>query len=346
MKLKQRVGILTGGGDAPGLNSIIESSTQVLHDQGFEVVGIKDGFEGVFTSSTVLLTPEKIRGYHIHAGSLLGASNKSYIRGREQEFLEKFRALDLCGLLAVGGDGTFSALSRVEAGLKIIGLPKTIDNDLAGTDMTFGFDTACAVVSESVDALRSTADTHRRLMVVETMGRTAGWIALGGGLASYSDAILIPERPYSRTELVDYIKAKKQSGQRGFLLVVSEGAHAVGEAAQVAFTVKGSPQAERYGGVSQVLSRWLEEETGWESRNVVLGHLQRSRGPTTTDRFLTLAMGVEAAHMVSENAWGQAVVYRDGRVKRAPLMDIMQPARLVDTDHRWVKLAQSLKIFI
>jgi 6-phosphofructokinase 1 len=346
MKTKQRVGILTGGGDAPGLNSIIESSTQVLCELGFDVVGIKDGFEGVFSTSSIELTPEKVRGYHIQAGSLLGASNKSYIRGREQEFLQKFGQLNLHGLLAVGGDGTFSALSRVGPHIKIIGLPKTIDNDLAGTDMTFGYDTACAVVSESVDALRATAETHRRIMVVETMGRTAGWIALGGGLASYADVILLPERPYSRDDLLRFVRQKKTSGQRGLLVVVSEGAFAQGESAQVAFTVKGSPQAERYGGVSQGLSRWLEEETGWESRHVVLGHLQRSRSPTTTDRFLTLTMGVQAANMVKENAWNQAVVFRDGQVQRAPIEDIMQPARLVDTDHRWVKLAQSLKIFI
>ncbi len=228
----------------------------------------------------------------------------------------------------------------------MIGLPKTIDNDLSGTEISFGYDTACAVVSESVDALRATAETHRRIIMVETMGRTAGWIALGGGLSSYSDVILLPERPFSKLALLDFVKKKKQEGQRGLMVVISEGAAAEGEEAQVAFKVSGSPQAERYGGVSQNLSRWLEAETGWESRNVVLGHLQRSRHPTTTDRFLTLAMGVEAARLVQEDQWNHAVVYRAGRVQRAPLDDLMGPARLVNPQHHWVKLAESLGTFI
>ena len=342
----KRVGILTGGGDAPGLNGIIESAVTVLLQQGYEVVGIRDGFEGIFSGDVLDLTTAQIRGYHAEAGSLLGASNKSPIAGREELFRSQFAKLNLDGLIAVGGDGTFSGLSKISPRIKIIGLPKTIDNDLSGTDITFGYDTACAVVSESVDALRATAETHRRIIVVETMGRTSGWIALGGGLSSYSDVILIPERPFSREALLKYILQKKSTGQRGLMIVVSEGASASGESAQVLFTVKGSPQAERYGGVAQTLSRWLDEQTGWESRHVVLGHLQRSRHPTTTDRFLTLAMGVEAARMVMEEAWDQAVVYRQGRVKRAPLDDLMKPARLVDSHHHWVQLAQSLRIFI
>lgn len=343
----KKIGILTGGGDAPGLNGIIEATCRSLFQQGYRVIGINDGFEGILDEHTRELTLEAVTGAHAEAGTLLGTSNNARLTGREDEFLERYRELKLDGMIVAGGDGTFSALKQL-GGRKVpvIGVPKTIDNDLEGTEVTFGYDTACSVVAESVDALRATANAHRRLILVETMGRTAGWLALGGGLASYADAILIPERPFARAKFLDYLKNKQSEGVRGLVVVVAEGATAEGESPQVAFTVKGSPQPQRYGGVSQQLARWIESEIGWESRNVVLGHLQRARHPTVTDRFLTLAMGVEASRMVHENAWGQAVVYRSGRVVRAPLDDLMKPARLVTSDHRWVKLAQSIGIFI
>lgn len=341
-----RIAIMTGGGDAPGLNGIIESASRLLLRKGCEVVGIRDGFEGVFKQNTISLTLEHVEGAHAKAGTLLGSSNKSGLEGREEEFAEKFRALNVDGLIACGGDGTFSGLYRVHNDIKLIGVPKTIDNDLAGTEATFGFDTACACVAENVDALRFTAEAHGRIFVVETMGRTAGWIALGGGLASYADAILLPERPFDRKKLLEFVKTKQAQGRRDLMIVVSEGTKALGEDASVAFEVEGSPQKERFGGVAFAVSRWLEKETGWEARHVVLGHLQRARHPTTTDRFLTSFMGVEAARMCLDGSWGQAVVYREGRIKRAPITDLMAPARLVEPDHRWVKQAQALGIFI
>lgn len=341
-----RIGILTGGGDAPGLNGIIESSARVLLRNGAEVIGIRDGFEGVFAQQTLPLTLERIHNAHAQAGTILGSSNRSGLEGREAEFTEKFARLNLDGLIACGGDGTFAALNRVCASLNLIGVPKTIDNDLSGTEVTFGFDTACACVAESVDALRFTAEAHKRVFVIETMGRTAGWIALGGGLAAYADAILIPERPFVREDLLKFIRAKQATGRRELMIVVSEGAFAQNEKPNVAFQVANSPQTERYGGVAFELARSIERETNWEARHVVLGHLQRARHPTTTDRFLTLFMGAEAAKMVLEGAWGQAVVYRQGRVSRAPLSDLMQAARTVEPDHRWVQYAQTSGIFI
>lgn len=337
---------MTGGGDAPGLNGIIEATVRALANEPIELVGIRDGFEGIYTGTTVSLSPESVLNAHALAGTLLGTSNKSGTRGREDEFLKAYSALKLEGLIAAGGDGTFEGLSRVIKGIKLIGVPKTIDNDLQGTDVTFGFDTACAVVSEAVDALRATADAHRRAIVVETMGRTAGWIALGGGLTSYADVILLPEKPFDRAHLKAHLQKLLNEGRRGAMIVVGEGAFAKGESARVAFRVEGSPQADRFGGIAEELARWIEKETGWESRHVVLGHLQRSRHPTTADRFITAAMGVEIARMVKENAWGNAVVVRGGHVTRAPLGDIMKPARLVDPDHRWVKIAESLGIYV
>jgi len=342
----KKIGILTGGGDAPGLNGIIESVCRCLLNQDYEVIGIQDGFEGIYSGSFIKISETIIRGIHSQAGTLLGTSNKSSTKGREEEFLRRYRALNLDGLVVAGGDGTFSALKAFSKEIPMIGVPKTIDNDLPGTEVTFGYDTACSVVSESVDALRATAEAHRRIIIVETMGRTSGWIALGGGLASFADVILIPEIPYDRKNLVRYVLEKKQAGHRGLMVVVSEGAVAQNESATIAFEVPGSPQAERYGGVAANLARWIEKEVDWEARHVVLGHLQRSRAPTTTDRFLTLSMGVLVAQMVQEKAWGQTVVYREGRVLRASLSELMAPARLVPPDHRWIHLARALKIYI
>lgn len=341
-----KIGILTGGGDAPGLNGIIEASCRVLLRAGHEVTGIQDGFEGIFAGRVKRVTPVDVDNLHSLAGTFLGTSNKSGTEGREAEFLAGWKKLGLDGLIVAGGDGTFGGLKQFEQDMKLIGVPKTIDNDLSGTEITFGYDTACSVVADSVDALRATADAHRRVIVVEAMGRTAGWIALGGGMASYADVVLLPERPYSKARLLDFVRAKQREGKRGLMIVAAEGAHAEQEDVKVQFRAEGAPQAERYGGIALELSRWIEKESGWESRHVVLGHLQRSRHPTPTDRFLTLAMGVEAARLAMEGQWGQCTVFRAGRVQRAPITDLMGPARLVPTDHRWVKILESLGSFV
>lgn len=341
----KRIAILTGGGDAPGLNGILESVTRTLTRAHYEVIGICDGFEGVFDGRNIPLIDQIGHGAHAYAGSFIGTSNRSTTRGREAEFITKIKALNVEGLVVAGGDGTFDAMSRVSSGIKIIGVPKTIDNDLEGTDATFGFDTACSVVADAVDSLRRTAETHRRVMIVETMGRTSGWIALGGGLAGYADVILVPEKPFSRERLLAFIKEQRKS-RRGLMLVVSEGAHALNESTRVAFEVAGSPQNERLGGVSFDLARWIETESGWDARNVVLGHLQRSSPPTTTDRFLTMSMGIEAAQAVIDNDWNKAIVYRKGQVVRAPITDLMKPPRLIPPDHRWIQMAKALGIYI
>ncbi len=340
-----RIGILTGGGDAPGLNGIIESASRTLLQNGHEVVGILDGFEGIFEQKTRPITWGDIVGIHSSAGTFLGTSNRTKMEGRSEEFQKSYASLKLDGLIAAGGDGTFMGLAKAAPGLPIIGVPKTIDNDLQGTEITFGFDTACTVVADSVDALRATAEAHQRVMVVETMGRTAGWIALGGGLAAYADAILIPERPFSREKLKKYLTDKHASGMRGMVIVISEAATA--ESEDAVFTKRdGAIHTVRYGGVAERLSKWIEENTPWEARYVVLGHLQRSHVPTTTDRFLTASLGTLAARLAIEKKWNRAVVYREGRVLDAPLSDIQGSPRMIDPNHRWVKLCQSLGIFI
>ncbi len=340
-----KIGIMTGGGDAPGLNGIVEAASRVLIKNNIEVCGILDGFEGIFSRRTKNVTWDSVLGMHSVAGTFLGTSNKSKIAGRAEEFQKSYQALGLDGLIAAGGDGTFKALKELAPNLPLIGVPKTIDNDLQGTDITFGYDTACTVVADAVDALRATANAHHRVMVIETMGRTAGWIALGGGLASYADAILIPERPFSREKLAQFLKDAHDGGKLGMVVVVSEAAKAVGENA-IFNENKHSPTGIRFGGIGENLARWIEESTPWEARHVVLGHLQRARPPTTTDRFLTASMGAKAASLVLKKEWNRAVVYRNGLVIDAPLSDLQGEPRTVQPDHRWVKLCESLGIFI
>jgi 6-phosphofructokinase 1 len=336
---------MTGGGDAPGLNGIIESASRTLIGNGHAVLGILDGFDGIFEGRTREIRWADVSGIHADAGTFLGTSSRTKTEGRGSEFQAQFAKLDLDGLIAAGGDGTFIGLKKISPTLPIVGVPKTIDNDLQGTEITFGYDTACSVVADAVDALRKTADAHRRVMVVETMGRTAGWLALGGGLASYADAILIPERPFSREKLKQYLDRRHGDGVRGLVVVVSEAAKAEGEDA-VFTEVAGAIHAVRFGGVGERVARWIEKNTEWEARHVVLGHLQRSRAPTTTDRFLTASVGIKAARLAMAKKWNTAVVYRGGRVLEAPLSDIQGAPRMIDPEHRWVKHCQSLGIFI
>lgn len=336
---------MTGGGDAPGLNGIIEAASRTLLSHDHSVVGILDGFDGIFSARVKEIVWKDIVGIHSSAGTFLGTSNRTKIEGRSAEFRKRISELKLDAIIAAGGDGTFMGLSKLGPDVPIIGVPKTIDNDLQGTEITFGYDTACSVVADAVDSLRSTAEAHRRVMVVETMGRTAGWLALGGGYASYADAILIPERPFSREKFAAYLTSKHADGMPGMVIVVSESAKAAGEDAVYAET-KGVIHQVRYGGIGEQIARWIETATPWEARHVVLGHLQRSRAPTTTDRFLTASLGIKAANLVLQKKWNTAVVYREGRVREAPLAEIQGPPRLVDPEHRWVKHCQDLGIFI
>lgn len=337
---------MTGGGDAPGLNGVIEACSSTLLRAGHSVIGVRDGFDGIFEKSYRDIQLQNIVGLHALAGTFLGTTNRSRIAGREAEFMKNFHELHVDGMIVAGGDGTFAALSAVAPDLKLIGVPKTIDNDLPGTDTTFGFDTACTVVAEAIDALRTSADAHSRVMILETMGRTAGWLALGGGLAGMADAILIPERPFTREKLKHFILEKKAQGQRGMVIVVAESAAPQGEKATIAFKVPESVQSERYGGIAEQLARWIEKECAWESRHVVLGHLQRSRSPTTTDRILSLSMGTQAATLAMQGQWNSCVVYRNGALASVPFTDIQGAPRLVTNTHPWIDMVKTLGIFI
>lgn len=339
-----KIGLLTGGGDAPGLNGVIEATSRCLLNNGQEVVGICDGFEGVFNKNVIPMTAKALEGIHAQAGTFIGTSNRSGIEGREKEFIKKYHQLGLDGLVVAGGDGTFRGLEAVKNEVKIIGVPKTIDNDLPGTDATFGYDTACSVVCEAVDSLRATALAHKRIIVVEVMGRTAGWIAIGGGIASYADAILIPEQKFDAKSFKEFLLEKKKNS-RGLVMIAAEGV-VLDEGVKRKKDKSGaSVKVDDYG-IGHRLMRWIEREVGWESRCVVLGHLQRSRMPTTTDRFLTTAMGAKAAHLAIKGEWGSAVIYKDGKVTSDSLDVIMGHPRLVAKDHKWVKIARALGIYI
>lgn len=339
-----RIGLLTGGGDAPGLNSVIEATSRTLLLNKHEVVGICDGFEGVFGENTIPITLDNIQGIHSQAGTFIGTSNRSGIEGREKEFLKKYKQLKLDGLIIAGGDGTFRCLEPVKDQVKMIGVPKTIDNDLPGTEATFGYDTACTVVSDAVDSLRATAWAHKRVIVVEVMGRTAGWIAAGGGIASYADGIFIPEIKFDGKAFSKFLNEKKKVC-RGLVVVAAEGV-ILEESIKRKKDKSGASEVVQDYGIGHRMSKWIEKEAGWESRPVVLGHLQRSRTPTATDRFLTSAIGIKAAQLAMKNTWGEAVVLKNGEIQSAPLSAIMGAPRLVSKDHKLVKMAKALGIFI
>lgn len=338
-----RIGILTGGGDAPGLNGIIEAATRTLLNLGHEVIGVLDGFEGIYNNNFVDLNLDQVRGQHAFAGTLLGTSNRSGTDGREEEFKIAYDKLNLDGMIVAGGDGTFRCLQAIE-GVKIIGVPKTIDNDLPGTDATFGYDTACEVVSDAIDDLRTTAVAHKRIIIIETMGRTAGWIALGGGMASMADAILIPERPLNLSKFKKFLNQKHKT-QRGIIVVAAEGATLEDDVKRELDKSGASVMVSDYG-IGERLAKWTEEEIQWEARHIVLGHLQRSHPPSTTDRFLTTAMGIVAARLAHKGEWGKAASFKNGQVTSVSIHSFMGPARNVDPKHRWVKMAQALGIFI
>ena len=341
-----RIGLLTGGGDAPGLNGIIEATAKILIRANVEVIGILDGFDGVLSRKTKAIHEADLDGLHARAGTYLGTSNKTKIEGNETKFQAGLTDLGVDGLIVAGGDGTFLALKRLAPNAKIIGVPKTIDNDLPGTELTFGYDTACTVIAEAVDSLRATADAHHRAIVVETMGRTAGWLALGGGLASYADAILIAERPYSKPKLQAFLNRRHEAGRDGVILVTSESSRAEDEVESLIGVRNGGTDSKRYGGSAERLSTWVAENTKWESRHVVLGPLQRSRSPTVFDRMLTMRLGELAAGLALADRFDHAVIYRDGSCAAVPLASIQGAPRRVPADHPWVKRAEKLGIFL
>ncbi len=327
------VGVLTAGGDCPGLNAVIRGVVGrcALHDH--EVVGIRNGWDGLMTGDVRTLDRDDVRGILARGGTILGTSRRDpYVHGDGYASVEAtMRRTGINRVIVIGGDGTLRSAARLhEEGLPVIGIPKTIDNDIAGTDVTFGFDTAVQIATEAIDRISSTAEAHNRIMVVEVMGRTKGWIATYAGMAGGADAILIPEIDYDLEEIARIIRRRHRRGHSYSVVVVSEGIEAPdGGEVHVATDAFGFA---RLGGVAYRIAPVLEEMTGFEARVTVLGHTQRGGTPTATDRVLATRLGVAAADLVDEDASGVMVAVRGTEIVPVPLADACAAIKGVDED--------------
>lgn len=358
----KRIAICTGGGDAPGLNAVIRAVVLAAHRRGWECVGIRDGYTGLlepekYDQGVVKLTPADVRGITHLGGTILGTTNRgdplSYpvvgedgvVRevDRSEKLVQAFHEHGIDALVASGGDGSMAiahTLSR--KGLRIVGVPKTIDNDLAETSVTFGFNTAASFATHAIDRLHATAEAHRRVMVVEVMGRYAGWIALYAGVAGTADVILIPEIPYDMNKVVAKIQRRNEAGFNFSIVVVAEGARAVGGDLTVKERAEGGK--ERLGGVGAKVAAALEAHTGQEARVVVLGHLQRGGSPTTRDRLLALRFGAAAVRALDEGQEGIMVALDPPTVRYVPLEKATARMKTVPLDHDLILTARDLGV--
>jgi ATP-dependent phosphofructokinase / diphosphate-dependent phosphofructokinase len=355
----RRIAINTGGGDAPGLNAVIRAAVLAGLHQGWEVFGIRRGYGGLLgEDGTVELTRDSVRGITHLGGTILGTTNRgSPLRwpvtdpdgtvrtvDRSDELIEAFRARGFDALIAIGGDGSLHIANELaKKGMPVVGVPKTIDNDLAATQVTFGFHTAVQTASEAIDKLHSTAESHERVMVVELMGRHAGWIALFAGVSATADVILIPEIPYSMEAVCAKIRAREAAGRTFSIVVVAEGARpADGDAAFVEEAQPGA--AARYGGIAERIAREIERCTGKETRSLVLGHLQRGGSPIAYDRLIALRFGAAAVRCVAEGKFGTMVALDPPDVKAVPLSDAIEQLKTVSLDSDIVVTARALGV--
>ncbi len=308
----KRLGILTAGGDCPGLNAVIRGVVaRAVGDHGLEVAGILDGWDGLLDGRVRPLDRNAVRGILQRGGTILGTSRRDpYVHARgAASVAETLEREGIDALVVVGGDGTLRSAQRLAAeGVPLVGVPKTIDNDIAATDVTFGFDTAVQIATEAIDRITTTAESHDRIMLVEVMGRTRGWIATYAGIAAGADAILVPEEPYDLEAVAEVVRARAEQGRRYSVVVVAEGvAPPPGTSLDAPLDAFGF---ERLGGVSVLVAAGLEELTGFESRVTVLGHLQRGGTPTAADRVLGSRLGVAAADLAAARSFGRMVSLR------------------------------------
>ena len=314
-----RIGILTGGGDCPGLNAVIRATVRSAYLHGDEVIGFRDGWGGVLDDAVVPLGLDQIAGILPRGGTILGTSRRSALEARGL-VADRFEEHRLDGMIAIGGNGTLYAAHELSAHLPIVGVPKTIDNDLSGTDRTFGFDTAVQIACDAIDRLHTTAESHYRTVVVEVMGRNAGWIALHAGLAGGADVILVPERPFVLEEVAARVAARHKRGRRFSIIVVAEGATPKG--GELVTKGRNDPLGRPLlGGIGHWLEVELEERTGAETRAVVLGHVQRGGTPTAYDRVLASRLGQHAHLAAHDGAFGKMVALRGSSIERVPLED-------------------------
>jgi phosphofructokinase-like protein len=334
-----RIGVLTGGGDCPGLNAVIRAVVRKgIDSYGHSILGFRDGWRGPIEDMHEELTLESIRGILPRGGTILGSSRTNPFKHEHapRRIRENLERLGVDGLIVIGGEDTLGVAARLHAdGLPLLGIPKTIDNDLGGTDQTFGFDTAIQIATDAIDRLHTTAESHHRNLVVEVMGRHAGWIALHSGLAGGADVILIPERPFDIAEVCRLIKRRHERGRYFAIIVVAEGASPA-EGTMETFAGSGVDEFghARLGGIGQRLEHEIEQRTGIETRTTVLGHVQRGGTPTAFDRVLATRLGVAAIDAASERNWGTMPALRGGRIELASLADAVASLRTVpDEDY-------------
>src|ERR1700746_134618 len=353
---QRRIGILTSGGDCPGLNAVLRGVTKAAEKLNWQVIGFRDGFEGLLPPCQyTILDRATTAGIMQLGGTILGTTNKGHFVAKvgsgekttvPKEEIESARAtlaeLGIEGLIVVGGDRSLTtAVQLYEQGFSVIGVPKTIDNDREATSMTFGFYSAVSCVTDALDRLHTTATSHKRAMVVEVMGRHAGWIALHGGIAGGADVILIPEIPFDFDRVADAIRARDTAGDLSSLVVVAEGARPK-DGQQVKRETK---EGEfRLGGIGDIVAREIAARTGKETRTCVLGHLQRGGAPTTLDRILGTRFGVKAVQLINEGHFGSMVSYQNYQVRHVPIADAVNRLRLVPPNGEMVQTARDVEI--
>ncbi len=331
-----KVGILTGGGDCPGLNAVIRAVVKRGFQLDMEFIGIKDGWRGLIEQSTIPIEEHMISGLLPKGGTILGTSRTNPLKNEEDAKIAVKTAtkLGLDCIVCIGGDDTLSvAAGMQERGVNTVGVPKTIDNDLSATDFTFGFDTAVSIVTEALDRLHTTTEAHHRVMVVEVMGRHAGWIAVYGGLAGGADMILIPERPFEMDDVTKVVKTRKQAGKNFSIIVAAEGAYPK-DAGEV---VTKDEERDAFGnvklgGVGELLAREIEQRTMSETRHVVLGHLQRGGTPTAYDRILATRYGVGAVELVRDGKFGRMVALQGNKIVDVPIEEAVGETKTVDEE--------------
>ncbi|MGH2987237.1 MAG: 6-phosphofructokinase [Solirubrobacterales bacterium] len=329
-----RLGVLTGGGDCPGLNAVIRAIVRKgIDNYGHAIIGFRDGWRGPLENQREELTIESTRGILPRGGTILGTSRTNPFKreGGPEEIRENMESLHLDGLIAIGGEDTLGAANRLHAehGIDVLGVPKTIDNDIGATDVTFGFDTALQVATEAIDRLHTTAESHHRVMVVEVMGRHAGWIALYSGLAGGGDVILIPEQPFDIDHVCRLIGRRHSRGRVFSIVVVAEGAVPREGTIEVADGDTDEFGHVRLGGIGHRLEREIEERTGFETRATVLGHIQRGGTPTAYDRVLATRFGVAAIDAAHEGRWGTMPALRGTRIELVALAEAVAELRTV-----------------
>jgi ATP-dependent phosphofructokinase / diphosphate-dependent phosphofructokinase len=333
-----RVGVLTGGGDCPGLNAVIRAVVRTgVAEHDMEFIGFRDGWRGPLEGDTMMLDVAAVRGILPRGGTILGTSRTNPVAAANtvdgksgiERVLENLDSLGVDALIVIGGEDTLGAASKLyAAGGKVVGVPKTIDNDLGATDFTFGFDTAVNIAMEAIDRLHTTAESHHRALIVEVMGRSAGWIALHAGMAGGANVILIPEKPFDLEQVCEYVQHRFQS-QYAPIVVVAEGAHPKSLDEAIAGQEVDQFGHVRFGGVGQMLAAEIERRTGKEARVAVLGHIQRGGTPTAFDRVLATRFGVQASRAVADGAFGTMVALRGTSIVRVPIAEATAELKLV-----------------